>query len=381
MRSHRQKRSAQHPRPERIALTLNSTRSSKQLKLPRRRTHRPDCRPLPVPHPPALTCDPKRRHRHHRPTHVDRHLHHIRPHHRRHPTFKRVQQRQRRNDRDRQHITRSDSNPHHDRHGEHPHTLRRRPRQQKQPRRHLVQRMSQTAGRSAGTPSSSRPESTSAGIAAPPPPARSCTQTRPVEIPRSPANAIPGIEMIVSVARLRTHNRQPNRPPRNRPPCQKIPAQRLILRPAKSQPKQRNPHQVSRNHNKIQRTQPRRQPIRQTHHRLAAADTVPTSLPVRVEPVQIRRTPPTRTSPISFIPSIRAGFAEAIRTAASNPHPVNSRTRSTARSIVSTDPASTPFARQTPAASPRTANPPSLILPIRHPRRGIIESVTRIVRS
>ena len=253
MRSHRQKSPAQDPRPERIR-RRKIHRKVQHVELARRSRYSMYLRP------PTRHMLPQRPDRHHRPAHVDRHLHHVRPDHRRHPALERIQQRQRRNNPNRQHIARPNRDPHHNRHGKHPHALRRRPRQQKQPRRHLVQRP-------------------------PKPPVDQLIRRQHLALkvlwqkqqrhhdaphhvtnydlqeskvprerqPRSPDNR--------QRRSLRRNNRQRNRPPRHRLVGQKVSAKRPILRHAlarEPQPEQRDRHQVQPNHAEIDRMQPHR---------------------------------------------------------------------------------------------------------------------------
>ena len=136
MRSHRQKCPAQHASPERIALCQIQC-EVKHLKFTCSRSDLVDLRPSPRNmRPQGIDC-------YKRTADIDRHLHHIGPDHRSHSALKRIQQRQRRNNPDRQHIPRTDRDAHHDTHRKHPHSFRSRTRQQKQSRSDLMQRMTE----------------------------------------------------------------------------------------------------------------------------------------------------------------------------------------------------------------------------------------------
>ena len=194
------------------------------------------------------------------PANINGHLDDVRPDDRGHSALEGIQQRQRGDDGDGQHVSGPDGDADHDGDGEDAHTLRRRAREQEQARGDLVERASES------------PVDELIG-----------RQHLALKVLRQeyrrhhdPSQHVADYDLQESeIARegecrraddrqrtgLRGYNRQPNRPPRHRLVRQKISAQRLVFRraaPGKPQPEKRNPDQVQPHHAEIERMQPDR---------------------------------------------------------------------------------------------------------------------------
>ncbi len=186
---------------------------------------------------------------HQRPAHINKGLHHIRPDHRRQSALKRIDQSQQRDDRNRSDLARAQRNRDHNRHGIHAHSLRRRPRQQKQARRHraqlrtkpplnqLISRIQLAAKilRQQHKTNNDAPDHVS----------HHQLQKSKIRIVGQAGNTNDGQR-----AGLRGHNRQRNCPPRNVAVGEKVVSHRPLPL-AKPQPEQRDPRQVSRNNQQV----------------------------------------------------------------------------------------------------------------------------------
>ena len=138
MRCHGEKCSAQNARPEGVG-GGEVHGEVEHVELARRRAHRVDRRPA------AGDVRAQRPDGDQRSANVDRHLHHVGPDDGGHSALEGVEQRERGDDGDREHVSRANGDAHHDGDSEDAHALGGGAGEQKEPRGDLVQRVAEAA--------------------------------------------------------------------------------------------------------------------------------------------------------------------------------------------------------------------------------------------
>ena len=187
---------------------------------------------------------------------VDRHLDDVGPDHCRHAALKRIEQRQRGDDRDREHVPRPNRDSNHDRDDKDANSLGCGTRQQKQARRHFVEGMAeavvdQLIGRHHLALEVLRKEDRRHNDA---PDHVSEDHLQEAEVPREgDARDRDDGER----AGLRRNDGEAYRPPGDRVARKKVVLQRTVFTSAKAQAKNRNADQIERNDRQIQIRKPR----------------------------------------------------------------------------------------------------------------------------